>query len=489
MVNFRAAALAGGVTLATLLAGCSFGGAEEQDDDTPKTLKVMYYDEQQFFQQYGMLYYALHPNVEIEVVSNRSVYTDNANPQESLSDKLNKFIEQEKPDIIMTDNELFRKLAEQGKLLDLETKVKEKSYNADTVVPGLLDYLRGLGGGKLYGLTPNLYSQVIYYNKDLFNKHGVDLPTDSMSWEQMLTLAKRFPTEGEQDDRVYGLALGYQADPFQLGSMIATSQRLSMVNSADMKVTIDTPSWKKAFQTAFDALKSNTLYKQDNNFSGGSYEEYLLSDAFIAGKVAMKVESNYLLSQIKQAQENVQVKDKIIKNWDIVTMPVDPQYPDQSPYGGLSNLFAVSASSPNADTAADFLMYITSEQFARATSKSQQGNQSVRTTAYEDKEGRNMKAFYALKPVDNPMNEMYAKLPTNFWSQMNGTLQPAVQSAYDGNKSLDEALAEAQTQLQAALLQAQQEQKNAPAASAESSAGAASPAAEQSSSVSEAVAQ
>lgn len=450
---------------AMLIGGCSSGGAEKQDD-TPQTLKVMYYDEQSFFQQYGMLFYALHPNVEIEVVSNQSVYRSNTGTtQEELIDKMKTFIEEEKPDVIMADGQLFRDLAEDGKLLDLETKVKEKAYKADTLVPGLLDYMRELGGGKLYGLTPNLYSQVIYYNKDLFNKHGVELPTDGMSWDQLLNLSKRFPTDGDKDERVYGLTLGYQSDPFQLGSMIATSQRLSMVNAADMKVTVDTPAWKKAFETAFDALKSDTVYKQDNNFSGGSYEEYLLSDPFISGKVAMKIESNYLLSQIKQAQENEQVKDKVIKNWDIVTMPVDPQYPDQSPYTGMPSLFAVNAVSPNADIAAEFVTYITSEEFARVTSKSQQGNLSVRTTAYEDKEGHNMKAFYALKPVDNPMNDLYAKLPQNFWGQMNGIMQPAVQNAYDGNKSLDEALAEAQTQLQAALLQAKQDEKNAPAAS------------------------
>lgn len=457
-----------GVALAgsMLIGGCSFGGAEKQDENTPQTLKVMYYDEQQFFQQYGMLYYALHPNVEIEVVSMQSVYRDNSNPQETQADKMKRFIEEQKPDVIMADGQLFRDLAEDGQLYDLETTVKEKDYNAETLVPGLLDYLRELGGGKLYGLTPNLYSQVIFYNKDLFDKHGVDLPTDSMSWEQMLNLAKRFPTDGDEADRVYGLTLGYQSDPFQLGSLIATSQRLSMVNPADMKVTVDTPAWKKAFETAIDALKSDALYKQKDNFTSGSYEEYLLSDPFIAGKAAMKIESNYMVSQIKQAQENEQVKDKVIKNWDIVTMPVDPQYPDQSPYSGMPSLFAVSAASPNADTAADFLKYITSEEFARATSKSQQGNLSVRTTAYDDKEGHNMKAFYALKPVDNPMNSLYEKLPVNFWGSMNGILQPAIQSAYEGNESLDEALAEAQTKLQAALLQAKQDEKNPPAASA-----------------------
>ncbi len=472
-----------------LLGGCSSGG-DKNDNQQQTTLKVMYYDERGFYQQYGMLYYATHPNVDFEVVSNQSVYQDQ-NSKEPILDRMKKFIEEQKPDIIMADNELFRQLAEEGKLLDLETTVKDKKFNAEGLLPGLLDYMRELGGGKVYGLAPSLYSQVIYYNKDLFNKHGVDLPKDKMSWDELLTLAKRFPTDGQGDDRVYGLSLGYNSDPYQLANKIATSQRLTMINTSDMKVTLDTPAWKKAFETAFEAMKSGAIYKQDpNGFMNGSYEDYLMSDPFIAGKAAMKFDANYMMDNIKQAQDYLKGKDKdkAIKNWDIVSMPVDPQFPDESADTGLSNLFAVSATSSNADAAVDFLTYITGDQFARATAKTMMNGLPVRPDAMQNKDGLNINAFYALKPVDNPMVSVYAKLPSDFWMQMDGILQPAVQSAYDGNKPLADALAEAQTKLQAALLEAQQK-KNEPAASPAASGSASVSASESGASVSVTVAQ
>ena len=67
----------------------------------------------------------------------------------------------------------------------------------------------------------DFYSQAIFYNKDMFNKYGIPLPEDRMSWEKKLfELAQRFPTDGAKDKRVYGLSFGYNSDVFQLSSMI-----------------------------------------------------------------------------------------------------------------------------------------------------------------------------------------------------------------------------------------------------------------------------
>ncbi len=487
--RFKFGAYAGvGLTAAMLLvSGCSKGNATN-GNETRTTLKVMYYDERAFFQTYGMAYSVLHSNIDIEVISNQTAYQD---PNGDYKSNMKKLIEEQKPDILMLDNSLFREFSEDGKLLDLDTIAQDKSFKPDTLVPGLLDYLRELGGGKLYGMSPNMYTQVIYYNKDLFNKHGVDLPRDGMSWDELFALAKRFPTDGDKDSRVYGLSLGWNgSDAYQVGSMIASTQNLSMINPVDMKVTLNTPAWKKSFETAFDVLKSNVLHMQNmNDGMGGiaiNFDDYLLQDPFVSGKVAMKMEAQYLMDQIDQAQKSPNVKDKAVKDWGIVTMPVDPANPDRSPYVSLNSLFAVNAKSENAEAAKEFLAYVMSEDFARVSAKAQTGGLPVRTTAYEDKDGRNLKAFYMLKPMETPMNDLYTKLPMNFYGILDGTVRGAVQSAFDGNKPLEDALKEAETQLQAELIKAQEEEKNKKADGAAS----ASPAASASASVSaEAVAQ
>src|SRR4030095_11165975 len=85
--------------IAIILSGCSFGGNNKGlDKDEPSTLKVMYYDESAFFQEYGMVFSALYPNVEIEVISNQSIYSGESTDYNAALDKL---IEEKQPDILM----------------------------------------------------------------------------------------------------------------------------------------------------------------------------------------------------------------------------------------------------------------------------------------------------------------------------------------------------------------------------------------------------
>ena len=459
---------------ASLLGGCA-PGSDAGENAQPAVLKIMYYDEGSFFDQYGMLFSALHPEVEIEVVTTQSVKWEEG---KDMNAAMLDFIDEQKPDIVMLSSDQYKKLAEEGKLLDLDTRVEEKSFDKEGIMPGMLEYLRDMGGGKLYGLVPEFYSQAIYYNKDMFAKYNIDLPKDKMSWEDLFRLAAMFPTTGSEDDRVYGLKMGYNgADLWQLGTMIGSTQNLNIVDSAGAQITINSDAWKRVFETASNAIDSGTLFQQDMNRgpTSMSYEDYLLQDPFIGGKVAMTMDGTYIMDQIKQAQEVV--KDKAIQNWDIVTMPVDPANPDSSPYVSLNNIFAISAKSAAIDAAWEFMSYVHGDEFARVTSKRQRGNMSVRTKYLKDDAGHNFAAFYSLKPMQPTMYSSYDKLPENFLNQFMGMAQGLL-SAKDNDKQkpIADLLDELQTQAQDALTLAIQ-QKNSEA-SASPPAGSAGTSAE-----------
>nr|AYQ74683.1 extracellular solute-binding protein [Cohnella candidum] len=445
---------------ASLLAGCSFGDAGAEKRAEPVTLKVMYYDERSFFDQYGMLFSALHPEVEIEVVNTQSIKHE---PGKDMEAETRKFIEEQKPDIVMLSADQYTKMANEGKLLELETQVQEKSFDQAGLMPGMLDYLKELSGGKLYGLVPNFYSQAIFYNKDMFQKYGVELPKDQMSWDDLFRLAAMFPTTGSKDDRVYGLKMGYSAtDLYQLGNMIGLTKNLNIVDAGAKNVTVNTDAWKKTYETALNAWKSGALYTEDpNQMSDGpmQYEDYLLRDPFIGGKVAMTFEGTYLMDQIKQAQ-NV-VKDKAVKNWDIVTMPVDPGNPEYSPYVSFNNIFAISAKSAQSKAAWTFLQYIHGDEFARVTSKRQMGNMPVRTQYLSDKEGHHFEAFYKLKPIQPAMYKNYEAVPGDFMNNFQGMAQQELSAAADGKVSVSEALDSLQTKAEEALLLAKQQKDTA----------------------------
>ncbi len=428
------------LTISLAATGCSFGSGSDNTEGEQSTLRVMYYDEGSFFQDYGMLFSALNPNVDVEVVSTQSMYQ--GGEITDYNKAMYDFIDKERPDIVMLSPDQYTKLGQDGKLYELDAVMEKEKYDTEGLVPGMLDYLRELGGGKIYGMTPTFSSQVLMYNKDLFDKYQIPYPTDKMSWNEVIQTAQLFPTDGDEKERVYGLKVGYSDSLFEMASMLAMTEGVNYVNAAQKLMTINSDTWKNSFQTALDAINSNALYFESRNqgdMNGGatSYEEYLLRDPFIGGRLAMTIGETYIIDQIKQAKQNEQVKDKIISNWDMVTVPVGQQNPDQSYMMNFYNLFAISADSPNKEVAWDFIDYFTSRDYAKVRVKSRNFNGfPVRTEFIKDDEGRHYEAFYALKPSVNNMYSNYTNLPQTFWGEFNNLMEQELKKVQDGSAEL-----------------------------------------------------
>ncbi|MFD0588915.1 ABC transporter substrate-binding protein [Paenibacillus sp. GCM10027627] len=431
--------------MATLLAGCSFGGGSGEGKKTPTSLKVMYYDESSFFQEYGMLYSALHPEVDIQVVSTSQLRRDGENDEKfDYAKALEELVAKEKPDVILSDSNEFEKMAQNGKFLDLNANMTKDKFNTEGMIPGMVDYMKEIGGGQVYGLPSSFYTQVLFYNKTLFDKYNVPHPTDQMNWSDVIQLAKQFPTEGEPADRVYGLKVGYNGGLSEISSGIANSEGLNYVNPTTKQMTINTPGWKTATQTALDALNSKALYSEGDNPNmggGGSYEDYLLQNPFISGKLAMTIDGTYFMDEIKRATEYIKEEGKVVKDWDIVTVPVSPQFPDESVDMRYNGIFSINKESTNPEAAWNFVSYVSSEEFARVKSKSNYGNFGVHTKYIKDEEGRNYAAFYKLKPSKNAIDytEM-EKLPSQFNMIFYDYMREEFKAIQDGKKSIDEAL-------------------------------------------------
>lgn len=436
------------LAMVLLLAACSSGGDDRESDAQPTTIKVMYYNESAFNSDYGALFYALHPHIEIEVASTSSIQSSEGN----YSEKFDEFVRNEKPDIVMLNPDQYEKFAADGRLASLESYVASDKFDLEGLIPGLVELMREKGGGELYGLTPQYSGRAVYYNKDLFDRYNIPYPTDKMSWEELLNLAARFPTDGSDEDRIYGIHLGYTAQNLhQLGQQIGVTMGLRVVNPADMRVSIDSETWVSVYETAHKALRSGTLYPTDDrSFSGSmTYEEYLFQNPFVAGKVAMTIDATYLMQQLGEAANAF--PDKALKNWDLVTLPVDPANPDYTHESLFYNIFAINAESANRDAAWEFINYIHGDEYARVRSKISTGQLPVRTKYIQDKEGRNLAAFYVLKPTGYSLFSGIENLPQEFVMQYYSIGAEEMQAVMDDRKTVEEALASMQTRLQTAL--------------------------------------
>ncbi|WP_270171429.1 ABC transporter substrate-binding protein [Paenibacillus sp. SYP-B4298] len=440
----------------SLIAGCSGGNTTNTEERS--MLKIHSLNEEAFHYGYGMLYSALHPNVDFEVIETQDLLLNADNEDRKAA--FQKMIEEEQPDVLFLSLEEYNLFSQQGKLLDLTPFIEQDKYNTDNFVPGMLEYLKEQGGGTLYGLSPSFYSQAVFYNKDLFEKYGVELPTDRMSWDDVMARASRFPTDGTPEERIYGLKSDFSANLFDLATSIGDTHGLSMFNSDTMQTTLDTPAWHNVFSNALDAIRSGTIYVKDENRmpNWDSYEGFLMSDPFVSGRAAMMIEEAYIVDQLKASAEYL--KDKVSFDWDLVTVPIDPANPDYTTTTSVDQILAINANSTNSKEAWNFMKYILSDEFARVTSKSYNDAMaiSVRTGYFKDDEGRNLDAFYALKPSLAPSRLYNSKLPSGFYDEFRALANSKLEPVVKDNASLETTLKELQQEGQQLLMKAKQEE-------------------------------
>lgn len=446
--------LRGGVAICmsvAMLTGCSldFSKGSDKGSQEPRSLKVMYYNESSFFQEYGMLYSAIYPNVDIEVIESNQVYNTYMEENDNDYQKaLTAFIEKEQPDVMMIDTSQIENLSNEGKLYDLDTYVSDKKYNVEGLLPGVIDSMKDYGNGKVFAIPTNFYTQVLFYNKDLFDKFNIPYPTDQMTWNEVMDRAKMFPTDAEPLERVFGLKLGWSSDLSELVNTLSRGEGLKQYNEETLQMTMDTPAWHSLVEQAQSILNSDALYFEDYRYGRDGivyFEEnndYYASEPFFSGRLAMMLEGSYYLDQIKNAQDYGQDPDSIIQNWDIVTAPVNSQNPDTSYYTNYYNLFAINASSTNIETAWNFISYVTGDEYARVKSKGYSGSLPLRTKYLEASSDRNYEAFYKLKPAIDTSD--YSKLPERYQYEFYDVSRTAFDRLNKGELTVAEALAELQ---------------------------------------------
>lgn len=439
------------------MAGCTFGGggqAGQWDQEEKATIRVMYYDERSFYQTYGNLFYAKYPNIDIEVVSTQGIYKPDTDYREEFA----KFIEEEQPDILMLTSDQYEKYAEEGYLYDLESYIQQSNFDLEGILPAGIDYLKIKGGGKLYGLSPTFSGRALYYNKDLFDQHGVSFPQDQMSWDEVFDLAKRFAGLEKDGKPVYGLSLGNYTTLEYVVSTIGNTMRQTYVNPDTMTVTIDTEGWNHIVTSAVDLFQSGALHQEERDSGPRSFytmEDFYKEQVFIDGRAAMSLDYHYMLGELAQAK--TVLKDKM-PEWDVVTMPVDPSQPDVSSSFSADQIFAINAKSGNTRAAWELIKYISGDEYARVMSKSGTERGLLARTEYiKNEEGRNIEAFYKLKPEETSLYKNYDKLPENFLMTFNEWIQEELDLVAKNEKSVAEALATIQDKGQAELNRTKEE--------------------------------
>lgn len=456
------------LVMVIVLSACSSKGDKKSadaafDQDEKVTLKVMYFNEQAFYQEYGNVFQAKYPNIDFEVIPTMGNMGDGKDP----AAEFDKLIEENKPDLILMSSAQYEKLSTAGKLYALDSVIQQDKFDVENMVPAVIEYLKNKGGGKLYGLSPSFSTKALFYNKDLFDAQGLPYPTDKMSWEDVLKLAQQFPTTGTDETRIYGLAQSmFTQDPTDLVKTIADSKNLSILDAEGKNLTMDTPEWKSIFEEVVAAYQSKSVSLSGDNAlsaaptkvkgttakSDGDGPRMITigenSNLFLSGRAAMMIDSSFMLNQMDMMK--TMNKDTKPINMGIVTEPVDPANPDVSDSFSVSQIIGIDAQSVHISAAWEFIKYVHSDELAKIRSKS--SPELISRSAYaKDKQGNSLEAFYKLKPNSNSGSQLY---PKGFREAFSNIAAEQMKAALSKSKSADEAFAVIVEQGQKALTEA-----------------------------------
>ena len=436
------------LTCIFLIAGCT--SPAQNKNEEKRTVKIMYWDENAFYRQYGELFSMKYPNTEVELVSTSKLYQPNENEEYNYDEALIKLIEEGQPDVLLLSSKDIKTLGAGGKLSELQPLIDRDKYDMTTYSQGILESIKELGEGKLYGLSPKFSISGVLYNADLFKKYGVEPPHDGMTWQEILDLAARFPTDGDAKERIYGFGTQNGTSVTDLAYRIARSQGLSYYNEQTKQITINTDSWKNVYKLALDAISSKAIYEREGDgFQGGNIEDYYATQPFLMGRAALTVDSTYMLSNIKGVETNM--KDYKKFEIGIAAGPVDPAEPTKTTGAYLNELFAIRAGSPNLEAAWDFIKFVNGEELAKVRSKTINDGLSARQGFTKEYNGVSLEPLYKLQPKINTDEGFGNSVPEEFYGEYDMILEREVKLLEENKKTVDEALNTIQTEGQAAL--------------------------------------
>ncbi|MFA7635960.1 MAG: sugar ABC transporter substrate-binding protein, partial [Bacillota bacterium] len=122
------------------------------------------------------------------------------------------------PDVFIVDGPMTASYAERGYLMPLDSHLDSRELSE--WFPASVEACRYKG--KLYTLPYATSSAGLYYNKDIFRKHNVELlpedPDHRLTWEQVAEIARRLTIDADGDGQpeIWGLIIEQCDRPYQV---------------------------------------------------------------------------------------------------------------------------------------------------------------------------------------------------------------------------------------------------------------------------------
>lgn len=276
--------------------------------------------------------------------------------------------------------------------------------------------------GKTWGIPFQRSTIVAYYNKDKFRAAGLDPEKAPTTWEELVDMGKKLTSDGN-----YGLMIPSTGYPYWMFQALAIQNGKELMSSDGVTTYFDDPSVVETLEFW------QSLSVEHGIMPTGTVEWGTLRQAFLEGQTAMMWHSTGNLTAVKKSA-----------SFDFGVAELPANLRKGSPTGG-GNFYVFKDTNAEEQAAAlKLIQFMTSPEQAAEWSIAT-GYMGVSPAAYETPALKAYTESFAPALVArNQLENAVAEFSTFETARVRDGLNNAIQSALTGNKTPQEALAEAQ---------------------------------------------
>jgi raffinose/stachyose/melibiose transport system substrate-binding protein len=241
--------------------------------------------------------------------------------------------------------DLMESVTEKQALLtgaDLLEDLSDQPWVSDQI-PAVADFAASYYDGKTYAFIPALDSAGVFYNVDLFEAQGVEVPT---TWDEFLDVVGTFRAAGITPLAVGakdGWPLNVQANEFGTSALAGSDETTDLLNG---DLAYADSSWE-GILTAWSDLIAAGGYNPD-----ALGMDYNASAAeFAGGEAAMFIQGSFAIPSIRAAAPDL--------NMSVFPLPYGHEGDDRVASVGFGSMLAVPKTAPNLAGAKEFLTFLT----------------------------------------------------------------------------------------------------------------------------------
>lgn len=322
-----------------------------------------------------------YPNINIELIEGTTV-----NVLEEL------IATGQIPDMIATSNFNLDRLIDLEVPLDLNPAVEKYNIDMSNVVPELMNAIKAYGlNGELYGIPFSMNYGIMAYNKEIFDRFGVEYPIDGMTWDEVSELARKM-TRMDGNEQFYGITL-------ERPQVFSRALSLPVVDESGTKGALQTEGYNQVFSVLNSLHTIPGMDAAEAHVNGFLVNQNVAMMPYWIAAMAVKV------MPMEQDGTNF--------DWDLVSFPFFPERPN---IGREVDFHMLMATPAGAEKEA---VYRTME--AMQTEEAQRlMNRGGRLTVWDNDaireefavdlnlfEGKNVSGIFSVEPAALPKTSMY----------------------------------------------------------------------------------